>query len=136
MRVDTGWISFAGLGGFQRVWKFLIVGYNLGGHKLKVKVAYNLDPCWTDVSTYEPTTTSFSLDKYYDAGLGLSGEDQAYTIECTVSRQKSTSIRISIEDESDGVASQGMAITGIVFEYGVMSTLKPTGSARTNTSED
>ena len=57
MKLVSGWISFAGIQGFQRVWRMMILGEYKSPHKLRIKIASNYDDVWAeemiiDVSSY------------------------------------------------------------------------------------
>lgn len=137
LRVDTGWFSFAKIGGHKRIYKVIVIGQNLENHKLRVKVAYDFDPYWTDDLQYDTTAISeFDLSKYYDAGVGSSSEDKSYIVEIPTSRQKCSSIRISVEDLAPDMIStgQGVAFTAVAFEVGVKAGSKPIGDNRTQGS--
>jgi len=119
LAIETGWYSFAGIAGFARLKRILIVAQNISTHKLLVKVGYNFDPYWTDVNTYDSTDlTAFDASEYYGEGLDASYVDQAYVLEVPCSRQKITSVRISISESPRTSTGASFEIAGIAFEVG------------------
>lgn len=119
--VETGWLSFAGLAGFQRIYRVGIVGNLVGGHKLVVK-------CYYDYS--DDYSESFSVDANLGADWGsdvLWGDSVVwggglgnYLYEIKPSRQKCTSIKIRVEDAyPESVASEGLNLNALVFTVGV-----------------
>lgn len=131
LRIDTGWFSFAKIAGYKRIRRILLVGQNLEQHKLRVRVAYDFDPNWTDIGTYDATAlTEFNLGAYYEGSFGSAYDDQAYIVEVPTSRQKCTSIRISVEDTESSGPSRGYSLTQIAFEVGIKPRAKPQGDGR------
>ena len=62
IKLTTGWLSFAGIQGYQRVYRMLLLGEYKSPHKLQIKVAYNYDNVWKqekliDVSGYTESYT-------------------------------------------------------------------------------
>jgi hypothetical protein len=127
MKVETGWLSFSGVQGFQRVYRMLLLGEYKSPHKLLIKVAYNYDDVWQqekliDVTSY---TESYSYgnpstgtqNTYGDpsgtdasaAALAYGGKDNTqYQIRLNFAKQKCESIKICIE-EIEGSNSAGDA---------------------------
>lgn len=126
LKLETGWYSFAGIAGFSRLKRIYILGQNISGHKLRVKVGYNFDLYWEDDNVFDTTSVfpEFEISAYY---TGVHGNDSSYLdgmymIEVPTSRQKITSVRIHISDElSDTVGEYGAAyeLTGLVFDVGL-----------------
>ena len=46
--METGWMSFAKVQGFQRVYRMLMLGHYKSNHMVKIKVAYDYDDRWED----------------------------------------------------------------------------------------
>ena len=63
IKLETGWLSFAGVQGFQRVYRMLLLGEYKSPHKIQIKVAYNYDNVWTDEKLIDVTgyTESYSF---------------------------------------------------------------------------
>ena len=117
MKVETGWLSFSGVQGFQRVYRMLLLGEYKSPHKLLIKVAYNYDDVWQqekliDVTSY---TESYSYgnpstgtqNTYGDpsgtdasaAALAYGGKDNTqYQIRLNFAKQKCESVKICIQE--------------------------------------
>ena len=118
IKLTTGWLSFAGVQGFQRVYRMLLLGEYRSPHKLQIKVAYNYDDVWyeekiIDVAGYTqwysyggPTTGT--QDKYGDpssedasghTAIAYGGKDNTqYQIRLNFQKQKCESIKIQITE--------------------------------------
>ena len=118
IKLTTGWLSFAGVQGFQRVYRMLILGEYRSPHKLQIKVAYNYDDVWheeklIDVAGYTqwypyggPTTGT--QDKYGDpstsdasghTAIAYGGKDNnQYQIRLNFQKQKCEAIKIQITE--------------------------------------
>lgn len=113
--IETGWISFAGLAGFCRFKRALLVGYNIAPHTLSVAFQIDGDPVWLDTQTFASSSLAgyFDFSSYLGAGLASSYADKAYLLEAVTSVQRLTSIRMRI---SDGTAANAAAdIVGVAF---------------------
>jgi hypothetical protein len=99
-RIKTGFISLAGLQGFQRVYAIRIAGEFAGAHTLRLHVAYdNVD---ADVQTMTATATNDGAE---------------YAFEFRPTRQKCSSIRLTIDD--NGATTGGWKIQGLSLLVGV-----------------
>lgn len=101
--ITTGWLSFAGLQGFQRLYKLMIVGDYKSSHTLKIQIAYDYDP--TIVQTDNIVTSS----------------TPPYQYRVFLQRQKCEAIQITISDTND--TGEAMDLSAIAFEVGVKSGL-------------
>ena len=128
MKVETGWLSFSGVQGFQRVYRMLLLGEYKSPHKLLIKVAYNYDDVWQqekliDVTSYtksytygNPSTGTqntygdpSSADATGHTAIAYGGKDNTqYQIRLNFAKQKCESIKICIE-EIEGSNSAGNA---------------------------
>jgi len=123
MKVETGWLSFAGIQGFQRVYRMLLLGEYKSPHKLLIKIAYNYDDVWqqeklVDVTSYTESYTYGSpstgtQNTYGDpsgtSAIAYGGKDNTqYQIRLNFAKQKCESIKICIE-EIEGSNSSGDA---------------------------
>lgn len=98
--VETGWVSLAGIMGFQRVWEIAVLGqfHATVAGPLTVKIAYNGDPYWVDDIDFDASLlTAFDYSDYLGAGMTSAMKDQTPIMKFKPSRQKCTSIRIRIE---------------------------------------
>jgi hypothetical protein len=101
IRIRTGWFSFAKIAGYQRVYRIILLGQNLDGHRLRIKTAYDFDPVWVDDQTFDSDDLGgyADVDSHYGNGLSSSYIDKAYMLDVATSRQECTSIMFEITDE-------------------------------------
>lgn len=120
-----GWLAFAGIGGFQRVYRFIFTGDYLSEHKLKVSVGYDGNEAWTDTYIFDPQS-AFAPGVYGDGIYGevtpYGGIQNSYIMEGHLSQQKCGSIRFKIEDLTPSSAKgsgQALNLTALSFEIGI-----------------
>jgi hypothetical protein len=126
--LETGWMSFGGIQGFQRVSRFAILGTYKTRHILRIRVGYDFEEFWRD-SYYFDTETQLAPSTYGDAspygevtGEVYGGNSLSYFFRAHLSRQKCSSIRFSIEDvttEETGSSGEGFDITGLALDVGL-----------------
>ncbi len=104
MLATTGWIKLAGLQGFQRVWRLLLLGDFYDNHTLRINVAYDYEDSYDSID-YEITGT--------DATIGGS----AYQARIHLRRQKCEAIKIRIMDINP--TGEDLSINNITLEVGV-----------------
>jgi hypothetical protein len=123
-KVESGWLSFDGTQGYQRVYRLIILGNFASDHKIKVKVAYNHINAWTQEITVDAADFSSSTAYGDSSPYGSEatyGSSNQYQFRIDLAKQKCESIKISIED-IQSTAGQGMSLSGILFVVGVKGT--------------
>ena len=113
MKIETGWLSFAGIQGYQRVYRMLLLGEYKSPHKLLIKIAYNYDDVWqqeklVDVTSYTesytyggPTTGTQQTygDPSGTSAIAYGGKDNTqYQIRLNFAKQKCESVKICIQE--------------------------------------
>lgn len=120
MKIRTGWISFAGLQGFQRVYRLIIKGRFRAEHQLDISLYYdyNPEPFWTFSKTpgNDPVMYEIPDQDLYDDSMSWSG-GEIYQFRLHLPRQKCESIKVGITEYSSGAAC---SIMGLAFEVGAM----------------
>lgn len=111
LSVKTGWLKLAGLQGFQRVWKILILGKFKSAHNLQIKVAYDNNSADVDTYSITPLIT-----------------DKQYQYEVHLTRQKCQSIQIEITDTSP--VGESMDLSEITIECGLKRGANKLASSR------
>jgi len=136
LQIDTGWLSFAGVQGFQRVYKLLGLGEFFSSHNLTIKTAFNYQNLFTESktiasddfinsSTYGDSAT-YGSDEYYGGDSGLN----AYQFRLDIKSQKSQSIRITIKESQNDTYGRGLSLSNLNFEIGLKS-----GTGKINQSQ-
>lgn len=113
LKLMTSWLSLAGLEGFQRFYKMIILGQYLGPHKLKINFAYDFNPVFTqddlvDVSTILNTNLyggavagsngALTSGSPYGREPLYGGQYPSYQWRIFPKQQLCTSVQIALED--------------------------------------
>ena len=67
MSFETGWMSFGGVQGYQRVYRLLLLGDYISEHKLKIEIAYD----YRDSYVQEETLTFGNIDTSTTTGVDI-----------------------------------------------------------------
>lgn len=102
-KLKTAPISFAGIGGFQRMYRLKIVGEYKGNHTLRVTLTYPGDKDGSLTSVFDQVVTAGPFEFMVKP-----------------KHQRCTEVVVQIEDVYPGAASQGFTITAMAFVVGVM----------------
>jgi len=119
LRVVTSWLQFAGVQGFQRVYKALILGDYVSAHQLLVQVAYDFSPAFIQQDSITPTTPiNYGGDATYGSGANYGGTWTPYQWRVFLQTQKCEAVQLSIEDVSTGTVGEAMQLSALLFEVG------------------
>lgn len=110
LKLQTSWLSFADLNGFQRVYKLMLLGKYKSSHGLQVQVCHDFNETINQ-------TTNVSV---------LATDPYQYRI--FLNRQKCTSIRFTITDTV--ISGEGYEISSMAFEVGVKQGLNKLAANR------
>jgi len=123
MKIETSWLSFAGVQGYQRVYRMLVLGEYKSQHKLIVKAAYNFLDAYTQEKIVD--SSDFCTDSIYGTTSATYGSESPYggtanqyQIRFNFKKQKCESIKISIEDSQSSDYSEGLQISNLLFIVG------------------
>jgi hypothetical protein len=127
LQIDTGWLSFAGVQGFQRVYKMLALGEFFSKHLLRIEAAFDYSNVYTESKsidsedfinskTYGDSST-YGSDTYYGGDSGLN----AYQFRVDMKTQKAQSIRIRIKELQNDTYGKGLSLSNLNFEVGLKS---------------
>jgi hypothetical protein len=123
LQVDTGWLNFAGVQGFQRVYKMLGLGEFKSKHKLAIECAYNFVNVFQhkkiiDSDSFVNSTTygtgTYGSESYYGGSAHLN----TYQFRLDMKVQKTQSIRIVIKELQNDVYGEGLSLSSLSFEVG------------------
>lgn len=112
-KVTTGWITFAGVQGYQRLWEFLILGDFVNSHNLVVQIAYDFGSV-SQTDTIAVTTTP-----------------SIYQYRIRPNQQKFEAIQITISDTQNGAAGESFKLSALAFKLGIKQGLKKIAAANT-----
>lgn len=138
-KITTGWMSFAGLQGFQRVFGVHLLGEYLGTHVLTSTISYDFREFAGESFSITPETSVYDGTWGSDASWG-SGEvfggsgDGVYQFKMKPARQKCMSVKLSIQDSfPDGDNSAGFSVSALAFEIGILPGSNRIAETRTMT---
>lgn len=123
MRLEIGWISFAGMQGFLRAYRMLVLGDWHSQHNLKVQIAYDFKEVYAQSAVINPDTaqmdaTAYGVDSPYGLPAKLyGGYGNAYQARIDFKQQKCQSLKLLIEDVQT-TPGQGCSLSQITFEVG------------------
>lgn len=104
MYIQTGWIQMAGIQGFQRIYKAMVVGDYKSPHTLNCELAYDF------VSTAAQTIT-------VPVASAPSGVPYQYRL--FPSRQKCEAIQFTFYDTQSPAYGEGLSLSALSFEVGI-----------------
>jgi hypothetical protein len=123
-QVETAWIKVGGLQGWVRAWAVQLLAERFSAHDLTVEIATDYAPTYTQVKLWR------------DGAIAAMPLEQVRT---AIVHQKCQAIRFRITDaaptDADGNAEalgtgQGMALTGLLLEAGVLRKAKRLSAAQ------
>lgn len=115
-------LSFAGLQGYQRVFKAFILGSYKGAHTLVVNVAYDYSDTFTQSAIVKPAgVNTWGSAPYWGYDPVWGGTYNLYEFRIDFSTQKCTSVRLQISDSQQSAYNEGYSISSIVFEVGAIT---------------
>ena len=130
LKVATSWIALAGVNGFQRVYRFGLLGEYKTPHLLSIKAGYDFSSALETVMIFDPVT-AMGIDTFGDGGAfgsdsPFGGANISYRVRGHLPRQKCQSIKFVLE-ELTTAASEGtgeaLTVSGLTLIVGVKSGL-------------
>jgi hypothetical protein len=140
MKFTTGWLSFAGLQGYQRAYFFYLLGKYYSPHKLYLQVAYDYDPSIQSAALITPNNFSPAYGGNGDDSVSPYGQQLVYGGPSAVENwrvffkhQRCSSFQISLTevyDASLGIdPGAGFTLSGLNVVIGVKKDFRPMPSA-------
>lgn len=125
MVLESGWISFGGVQGFQRVYKLFLLGKFKSKHKIRVRIAYNFKEAYVHEKVID--TADFTSDIAYGEPLNSTygsqtpygGTGNVHQLRVDLKQQKCESIKFRIEEIQDEELGEGLSLSNILFEVGI-----------------
>lgn len=121
--IETAWNKLAGLQGFQRVRRALLVGTANGDHILSVELGFNYEPGYPEVFTFDSREIAnrayFGSSSYFGADSVFGGvEDSLYQWEMHPVLQKCQSLKLRIKDLPVNADDVGYEMAGLALLAG------------------
>lgn len=102
---DTGWLSFADVEAYQRIWKMILMGNYISNHNLSVQIYYDFNESYFDTVTIN--------DVFSTPPPGI------YQYRVFMPRQKCTSMRFKItEVQYQTTIGEGLSLSSMTLEVG------------------
>ena len=138
IKLESGWISFAGVQGFQRIYKLLLLGEFKSPHKLRIRIAYDFNEAFTqeviiNTADFTDNTRYGNYSPYGNPSTTpYGGAGNVHQMRVDLARQKCQSIKIRIEEiQSDfDNLGEGLSISNIMFEIGSKGTVNKISTDR------
>lgn len=133
--IESGWVSFAGVQGYQRLYSLIFLGENVGAHYLKVELSYNFQNIVQD-TFYINGDSIKNVDMGDDAIFGDTTyggqEDGVYQFQLKPRVQRCESFKFKISDVfPTSEATGGFKLTSVACEVAsVNSTWKINSNRR------
>ncbi len=135
----TGWMSLAGLQGYERAYYFYLLGEYLSPHKLSIGIAHDYNPAISQSVTISPD----NYNPVYGSYPGVYGSEDPYGGNPTdeqwrvfLEKQKCQSFQLSLTESFDAsygtVAGAGFILSGLNLVVGAKkgyASIKPSRSA-------
>jgi hypothetical protein len=134
LRWRTGWLSFAQLQGFMRVYRLLLLGDYKSPHQLLIQVAYDFNPSFTQSSYIDAEgimdPSVYGDDPEFGDETPYGGDFPLYQFRLNFTRQKCQAVMIQGEDVQTSTLGEGYSISALTFLVGGKQGLNKLGSAR------
>ena len=139
LKLKTGWLSFVGLQGFQRVYQMLFLGDYFNPHNVSVSAAYDFNPFPVQQNVTQAGrilgTGVYGSDATYGLTSPDGGPPQTYQFRVNFNRQKCETIQITIEDNQLGASfGENLALSAFGFMVGTKGTLNKIVAQGSNTN--
>lgn len=135
LKLTSAWLSFAGLQGFQRVYRLMLLGDYKTQHKLIVRLGYDFNEYFTQEVTIDAgdllENPLYGEDTPYGDSEYYGGAFRLYQFRIPFTKQKCQSVRFSIEDFQFDNYGEGFSISSFALEIGVKKGIAKKDSTRT-----
>ncbi len=125
MSFTTGWMSLAGLQGFERTYFFYLLGQYISPHKLNVQISYDFaqSPAQTVLIQPDNFTPTWGGDTLYGGSPSWGGQPSLEQWRVFMSQQKCQSFQITIQEIYDGTLGVapggGLTLSGLDLVVGL-----------------
>lgn len=130
LKLQTGWIAIDSQVGFQRVYKFAILGEYKSKHKLRIRVYYDYSTASQYEYIFDPDTaldiSAYGDGSPYGADTYYGGPNNSFRFTARLDRQKCQAIKFDIEDitvASTEGSQEAYTITAMGLMVGAKGTL-------------
>jgi hypothetical protein len=133
LKIETAWLKLAGVQGFQRIYRVIVLGDFQSPHTLLFKVAYDYQQFNQEQLQFD-TRSQLPQVPY---GTGIYGEqtpyggiqDNVYQFRAKLCRQKCEAIKFGFEDAIDATG-ESYILSDLMLQVGVKQGLFKTGRGK------
>lgn len=125
MAIETNWFSFSGLQGYQRIYRYYVLGDFVSNHTTVIKLAYNFEKFYTETVYFNTKTglieTYFGDDTVFGESDPFGGSGSGvYQFRSKPAIQKCESIKIRLEnlDNIELLPGGCFNLVSMAFEIG------------------
>lgn len=122
MAIETDWMNFAGVQGFQRAYRMMLLGEYKSPHKLKLEAAYNFNPAFIQEKIVDfseiVSDSKYGSESPYGTGSPYGGNGNVYQIRFDFKKQKCQTIKVRIEELQSSNYGEGLELSNMAFELG------------------
>ncbi len=123
LKIQTPWMQFANMQGFQRVYKMLVLGTYVSAHSLNIQVAYDFNPTPSQTTVITPDDVlAWGGDTTWGGGPDTvwGGVFPKYQWRIFMDRQKCEAVSMTISDvQTNADAGEGFRLSALTFEVGI-----------------
>lgn len=135
MLMETAWLKFGGIQGYQRARRVAFLGEFHSDHMLEVSIAYDYQPFEETFHYFDPASalysTTYGEDSPYGEGTPYGGTgDLVYQFRHHLGKQKCQAIKFRIRDIGSKI-NRAYSLTSLAMEVGVKAGLFKMGAAKT-----
>lgn len=135
---ETGWMSFDGINGFQRLYQFAILGEYKSPHSLRVKVAYDFSDTYQTTYIFAPDTdipiSKFGDDAVFGVSDYFGGPSGSYQFRADFEVQKCSSVKFLIEELTTTATTgtqEGFTISALTVLVGTKGSINRLPESKT-----
>jgi hypothetical protein len=123
LKLVTSWLSLAGLQGFQRAYRLLVLGKYKSPHRLLVGLAKDFNPNVLQQDEIDATALlgnpPYGDDAFYGDSSPYGGAFPLYQWRVHIANQKCQSMQVTLEDLQTSNFGEGLSLSAIGLEVGV-----------------
>lgn len=120
----TPWMSFAGLQGYQRVFRSFLLGTFRSPHSLNISVGYDFSPNFDGYAVINATSVSggnqWGGDPTWGSSTPWGSTWMPYEFQINFKKQLCTTLRIRVQDNQSSPYLEGYSISSLSFEVGAL----------------
>lgn len=137
MKFTTGWLNFAGLQGYQRIYYFDLLGKYISPHKLNVQIAYDYNSAASQQTVITPDNYNapWGGDSTWGSNALWGGQPRLEAWKIFTQKQQCQAFQITLNEifdaSYDTAAGAGLTISGLNCVIGIKKAYRPSPAKNT-----